>query len=104
MKTARAEMNDFRLICNPDGSTFKPTDAIALHNRFAANLRAWMARALPGPRVVITHNPPVMNPLTKYRGSPLWPAFNSLDMVKIIEERQPALWVYGHTHGCDDHA
>jgi hypothetical protein len=30
------------------------------------------------------------------------PAFNSLDMVKLIEKYQPALWVYGHTHECDD--
>jgi hypothetical protein len=30
------------------------------------------------------------------------PAFNSLDMVNVIEDRQPALWVYGHTHECDD--
>jgi hypothetical protein len=22
--------------------------------------------------------------------------------VKVIEEFQPALWVYGHTHECDD--
>ena len=32
----------------------------------------------------------------------LTPAFNSLDMVEIIETHQPALWVYGHTHECDD--
>jgi hypothetical protein len=23
-------------------------------------------------------------------------------MVEIIEARHPALWVYGHTHECDD--
>ena len=32
------------------------------------------------------------------------PAFNSLDMIPLIEKHQPALWVYGHTHECDDHA
>jgi hypothetical protein len=30
------------------------------------------------------------------------PAFNSLDMILVIEKYQPALWVYGHTHECDD--
>ena len=30
------------------------------------------------------------------------PAFNSLDMIDVIENRQPALWAYGHTHECDD--
>ncbi len=29
-------------------------------------------------------------------------AFNSLDMVEVIERHQPTLWVYGHTHECDD--
>jgi Icc-related predicted phosphoesterase len=52
--------------------------------------------------VVITHNAPVINPNTKHRGSPFMPAFNSLDMVEVIERHQPALWVYGHTHECDD--
>jgi hypothetical protein len=23
-------------------------------------------------------------------------------MVKVIKDRQPALWAYGHTHECDD--
>jgi len=54
-----------------------------------------------GPRVVISHNAPVINPNSKYKGGPLTP-FNSLDMVEIIETHQPALWVYGHTHECDD--
>lgn len=63
---------------------------------------AWFDKDLRGPRVVISHNAPVINPDTKFRGSPLWPAFNSLDMVKVIEDRQPVLWVYGHTHECDD--
>jgi hypothetical protein len=36
----------------------------------------------------------------KYKGGPLTPAFNSLDMVVVIETHQPALWVYGHTHEC----
>jgi len=41
-------------------------------------------------------------PNTKHRGSPYMPAFNSLDMVEVIERHQPTLWVYGHTHECDD--
>lgn len=102
MERAGAEMNDFRLIRNSDGSPFTPADAIARHEEFVAKLTHWFARDLRGPRVVISHNAPVMNPRTKFRNSSLWPAFNSLDMVKVIEERRPALWVYGHTHECDD--
>jgi Icc-related predicted phosphoesterase len=30
------------------------------------------------------------------------PAFNATDIEKIIIKHQPTLWVYGHTHECDD--
>ena len=36
------------------------------------------------------------------KGGPLTPAFNCLDMVEIIGTHPLALWVYGHTHECDD--
>jgi len=57
---------------------------------------------LAGQRVVITHHAPVVNPNTKYDNSLLMPAFNSLDMLALIDKHQPALWVYGHTHECDN--
>jgi Icc-related predicted phosphoesterase len=44
----------------------------------------------------------VVNPNTQHGNSPYMPAYNSLDMLPIIETYQPALWVYGHTHECDD--
>ena len=53
-------------------------------------------------RAWLSANAPVINPNSKFKGGPLTPAFNSLDMVEIIETHQPALWVYGHTHECDD--
>ena len=99
---ARREMNDFRLIQSADGSTFAPSDAIRLHEAFVGRLSAWFGKDLNGPRVVIKHNAPLLNPHTKYNDSPLRPAFNSLDVVKVIETHQPHLWVYGHTHECDD--
>ena len=102
MEIARSQMNDFRLIYNPDQTPFRPADAIALHKNFVEKLLNWFDKDLSGPRVVISHNAPVINPNTKFKDSPLMPAFNSLDMVKVIEDRQPALWVYGHTHECDD--
>jgi Icc-related predicted phosphoesterase len=95
-------MNDYRLICNPDETPFTPADSIALHKNFASKLLNWFGKNLSGPRAVISHNAPVINPNSKYKGGPLTPAFNSQDMVGIIETHQPALWVYGHTHECDD--
>jgi hypothetical protein len=102
METARNQMSDFRLIQNPDRTTFHPSDSIALHIDFAASLQQWFAQDLSGPRVVITHHAPVVNPRTKHTASPLMPAFNSLDMLPVIEAHQPDLWIYGHTRECDN--
>jgi predicted phosphodiesterase len=103
MKVARQQLNDFQLIRNPDGTTFNPVDGVVLHENFARKLESWFRKGLDGPRVVISHHAPVINPRTSYYGSSLRPAFNSLDMVRVIETHQPALWIYGHTHECDDH-
>jgi hypothetical protein len=95
METARSQMNDYRLIYNPDETPFTPAGSIALHKNFASKLLNWFGKNLSGPRVVISHNAPVINPNSKYEGGPLTPAFNSLNMVEIIETHQPALAEYG---------
>ncbi len=102
METASSQINDYRLIYNPDGTPFTPADSIVRHKDFVSKLLRWFGKDLSGPRVVISHNAPLINPDSKYKDGPLTPAFNSLDMVEIIETHQPALWVYGHTHECDD--
>ena len=102
MNAAQHQMNDFRLIRNPDNSPLRPIDTLKLHENFVENLLDWFAKDMDGQRVVITHHAPVINPNTQFKGSPIMPAFNSLDMLEIIEEYQPALWVYGHTHECGD--
>jgi predicted phosphodiesterase len=102
MEVAQDQINDFRLICNPDQTSFSPADTVTLHENFKSKLLTWLGKDLTGPRVVITHSAPVVNPNTRHRGSPFVAAFNSLDMVKVIERYQPTLWVYGHTHECDD--
>jgi predicted phosphodiesterase len=102
MEIARSQMNDFRLIRNPDQSPFRPIDSVALHRNFASKLLSWFIQDLRGPRVVISHTAPVINPNSKFKDSSLRPAFNSLDMMEVIETYQPDLWVYGHTHECDD--
>lgn len=104
MLTARQQMNDYRHIMTSDGELLKPADTVPLHEAYMEKLLAWFEQDLSGPRVVISHHAPVMNPNTQYGNSPLMPAFNSLDMLPIIEKYQPTLWVYGHTHECDDQA
>jgi Icc-related predicted phosphoesterase len=102
MSMAKRQINDFKLIKNADSSPFKPADTLELHKHYVKNLLDWFESKLAGPRIVISHHAPVINPRTQFMDSPLTPAFNSLDMQDIIEKHQPALWVYGHTHECDD--
>ncbi len=101
MGVAHRGMNDYARTRLPDGTALTPFDSVELHKAYVEKLLTWFARPLEGPRVVISHHAPVMCPSTKYRQSPLMPAFNSLDMVAIIEKYQPRLWYYGHTHECD---
>jgi predicted phosphodiesterase len=102
MDTAQMHMNDFRMIMDNDYKPLKPVDTVTFHNSFVSKLVKWFEKDLSGPRAVVTHHAPVLNPHTQYGNSSLSPAFNSLDMPFIIEKYQPSLWVYGHTHECDD--
>ena len=102
MTMAAQQMSDFRLIMHPNGQPLTPENTTIFHEAFVRNLLAWFENDLSGSRVVITHHAPVINPSTQYSDSPLMPAFNSLDMRKIIQEHKPDLWLYGHTHECDD--
>ena len=103
MLEAIARMNDYRYIKMASGISLTPSYTIKLHNDFVQKLVSWFEANSSGKRVIITHHAPVVNPNTKYTNSPIMPAFNSIDMLEIIEKYQPYLWVYGHTHEGDDH-
>ena len=102
MNHAQIAMNDYRRIRVSADRVLNPTDTIESHDNYVQKLVEWFERALSGPRVVISHHAPVVNPETQHGNSKLRPAFNSLDMPAIIEKYEPNLWVYGHTHECDD--
>lgn len=102
MNIAWRGMNDFRLIWTDENEMLEPSDSVVFHKRFVENLIAWFEEPLSGPRVVISHHAPIINPQTKYGGSDLQPAFVSLDMAGVIKKYQPDLWIYGHTHECDN--
>ena len=102
MQIAHYHMNDFKLIHKERGVSLATDDTIELHEIYVAKLKSWFEQKLDGPRVVISHHAPVTHPQTQYVGSPLTPAFNSLDMQDVIKRYQPELWIYGHTHECDD--
>lgn len=96
-------MNDFSQIIMPNGQCLTPYDTIKMHEDFKEKLVTWLEKYHDKKRIIISHHSPVRNPNTKYGNSNLQAAFNSLDMVKIIEKYQPNLWIYGHTHECDNH-
>lgn len=102
MTHAEQGMNDYSQIMLPNGQFLKPIDTVAYHMSFVESLKRWFENGLTGKRGVISHHAPVVNPNTQHGNSPYMPAYNSLDMLTIIETYQPALWVYGHTHECDD--
>ena len=102
MDIAEKTMNDFRLIRTRSDEILKPIHTIEFHKAFVKKLVAWFEKPMAGPRIVVTHHAPTIKPNTKYRGSNLFPAFNSLDMEDLIRRYQPELWIYGHTHECDN--
>jgi predicted phosphodiesterase len=101
MRNALGAMNDFRQILTENGQFLLPQDTVKMHNVFKEKLVKWLEKNRDKKRVIISHHAPVKNPNTKYGNSILQPAFNSLDMLEIIEKYKPELWVYGHTHECD---
>jgi predicted phosphodiesterase len=62
----------------------------------------WLADNVRSGDVVVTHHLPSHKSVHKmYAGNPQNDFF-VCDMTKLIEERQPALWIHGHTHeSCD---
>jgi predicted phosphodiesterase len=102
MGRAQRGMNDYRHISIGEEKSLHTADTIIFHDNYVQRLVEWFEQDLSGARVVISHHAPVVNPNTQHGNSELMPAFNSLDMLPIIEKYQPRLWVYGHTHECDD--
>jgi len=100
MASARFMMNDYRLIMNADGSAFDPRDSVRLHAEFMEKIGVWLTNGIQGRRVVITHHLPLMDPKSKYKNSPLTASYISRDAYRIIEEWQPDVYLFGHSHEC----
>ena len=107
MRTAAMGLNDHRLIGLTTGGSsdrrFQPLDALALHRQSRMYLDRALAAPHAGPTVVVTHHAPHADSVApQYRNSLLTAAFVS-DLSPLIEERQPTLWVHGHTHTSFDY-
>jgi Icc-related predicted phosphoesterase len=107
MQAAQSGLNDHRLIGltthGPHDRQFKPLDALAMHQQSRAYLDATLALPHDGPTVVVTHHAPHEKSVhPKFRAGSLTAAFVS-DLAPLIDARQPALWVHGHTHSSFDY-
>jgi len=62
----------------------------------------FLEETVTGDDIVLTHHMPVIESVhPKYEGSPL-NRFFLCDMSYLINERQPKLWIHGHTHDSVD--
>jgi hypothetical protein len=100
--TAKAQMNDFRVITFQTRPYMRFTPAIARRLHFEA--RRWLedrlAEPFAGPTVVVTHHAPSnLGQHERFRGGPLAPSFVS-DLSELMDPSRIALWIHGHTHYC----
>lgn len=102
MNEAQMLLNDYRYILQPNGKTITADFIYNLHMEFVEALKIFLCNNKNNKRVIITHHSPVNKENSKFSYSKLTASFNSLDMLKIINEHQPNLWIYGHTHESDD--
>lgn len=104
MIQAAFSMNDYRQIITrqPNDQFLMPQDTVKMHKVFKKKLIEWFKKNKGKKTVVISHHAPVISRNTKFRKSLLQGAFNSLDMIPLIEKYQPDFWIYGHTHESDN--
>jgi predicted phosphodiesterase len=89
---SREYLNDFFQI-----DDFEPW--VYEQNRRTVN---WLRRAVRPGDVVITHHLPTPKAVAPcFDDSPLNPFF-VCDVEDVIQQKRPALWIYGHTHGSAD--
>lgn len=90
-------MNDYHYIRMASAGYRRtwPSDMRAVHQRQIAWLREEMARPHDGPTIVVTHHAPLLEELGTM--GTLGHAYGS-DLTGFMEEMQPDVWLYGHTH------
>lgn len=102
---ARGAMNDYKQIKyrKKPFEKLRPQHTMTRHSNSVSFLQAALAMPFDGKTVVVTHHAP--HPLSiheRFRGDLLSAGFCS-DLSELIEHRQPALWIHGHTHDFFDY-
>jgi predicted phosphodiesterase len=103
MRAAGANMNDYRLIrTNNYARRLSPTDTLARHRSTQAYIESELARTFGGQTVVVTHHGPYLGAMRQGHERDIISAAYVSDLSSLIEQHQPAVWIYGHTHRSDD--
>lgn len=96
---AEQYMNDYRLIERTPYGRLRASDTAALHKK----TREFLEKNVDSSCVVVTHHVPTNKSVhDRFVGDLLTPAFAS-NLDSIIENKQPKLWVHGHTHDAFDY-
>lgn len=114
MRNASGLLNDHRAIRKIDSKDlvppltwesnfWTPADARQAHMRTRAFLEATLSEEFDGPTVVVTHHAPTpLSIASRFKDSPLNPAFAS-DLTDLIWQHTPDLWMHGHVHDSFDY-
>ncbi|WP_341938246.1 metallophosphoesterase [Marinimicrobium sp. C2-29] len=102
MYVARRGINDFVLIRTKDDEIFTPQDAGSRFKESAAYLDSELSSSDPSKTVVVTHFPPGLE--THNKNFPLddMAAYFQANVDHLIQQHQPAVWIYGHNHYSSD--
>lgn len=93
-----SSMNDFRVIKHGD-DILSVEQYNLLHQESLEFLNNAFTSISTKKSVVVSHHvPTLMNYPPKYKGDALNDAF-AVELFDFIEQNQPDLWIYGHTHG-----
>jgi predicted phosphodiesterase len=103
MRSVGRSMNDYRLIRTANyRRPLQPIDTRARHVATRAYIERELSQPFDGPTVVVTHHAPYRGAIKAGHESDVVSAGHVSDLSTLIEDRQPDLWVYGHTHRSDD--
>ena len=103
-RSARLGMRDYKRIRRRRSGRHKyvrPADTVAWHRASRAWLDDNLGLPFAGPSVVVTHHAPAPASLPS-------PDFDlahcyASDLSRLIQDRQPDLWVHGHVHSRSDY-
>lgn len=102
MEIAADGVRDFECIEVRAGDRFTPRDAADRFNESCGYLKQQLANCNPATTVVVTHFPPGYATRNLLFPADAITGYFQANIDHLIDQYQPALWVYGHNHYGND--